>query len=130
MSVIYIKMFTGEDIIATLTNETDDDIIITNPVTVKLRHAQEINKIMIGIYPWIPIQELMECEYNINKHNMIAITEVPPNVLYNYTRMITELQNDAKKSPPMNLFLDDDNENDDNGDAPFTISNTANRILH
>lgn len=129
MSVIYIKMFTGEDIIATMTNETDDTIIVTNPVTVKMRHAQEINKIMIGIYSWIPIHELMGCEYNINKYNMIAVTEVPPNVLYNYTRMIDELQNDAKNSPPMNLFSDDDDD-DDTEISPSTISNTANRILH
>lgn len=126
MSVIYIKLFTGEDIVATMTSETENNIIITNPVAIRTRYSEETNRIMIGIQPWIPIQELMNCEYNIQKNNMIAVTEVPPNILYNYTRMIGELQteHESQTVPSADMFSTDDD------DSSAAVSNTTNRILH
>lgn len=116
MSVIYIKMFTGDDIIATMIDETNISITITNPVVVKVRVGSD--RVQFGIAPWIPINELMGCEYNILKYNTVAVTEVPPKVLHSYTEMIRQLQQPYSK------------EDDDDDMFMPAASNTVNRILH
>lgn len=109
MSVVYIKMYSGEDILATMATETENDIVITNPLIVITQMSGTRNRMITSIYPWVPIRELMAADYHLDKSATIAIMKIPEYVLTNYNRIITEIhsENDSDTSESMQNEIDD-----------------------
>lgn len=119
MSVIYIKTYAGENLLATLIDETANTIAITNPL--KIDTCMTANRLMTTIYPWVPIRELMAGNYTLDKSKMIGIMEIPEHVLTNYNRIITEIHSDDDDMASDAMANESDIENE---------QLMKNRILH
>ena len=63
MNVKLIKMWTGEDVIADLVKETDDSVIITNPI-VAVPSGREGQ---IGLAPWAALIKGKDVEIEVTR---------------------------------------------------------------
>lgn len=121
MSTIYIKTYAGENLLATLVDETANTIVITNPL--KIDTFATVGGMVTTIYPWVPIRELMTGNYTLDKDAMIGVMEIPEHVQANYDRIIAQTHSDDYRM----LSLSDEmaNESDTEDERAPT-----NRILH
>ena len=89
MEIVYLKMANGEDLLASLVEESDTQIIITNPVCI---NKTEVGyKVRLGMYPWVPLIELMSLSYKFNKANVSAMTSIPEDMVKDYNTMLSRL---------------------------------------
>ncbi len=96
MNVKLIKMWTGEDVIADLVKETDDSVVITNPI-VAVPSGREGQ---IGLAPWSPLIKGKDVEIEVTKRYVVYINEPQEDVVANYRQMFTGLA-----TPPKKLIL-------------------------
>ena len=98
MNVKLIKMWTGEDVIADLVKETDDTIVITNPIVVVPSGQQG----QIALAPWSPLLKGKNTELEITKRYIVYINEPQEDVVSNYTQMFGGI---AIATPPKKLIF-------------------------
>ena len=96
MNVKLIKMWTGEDVIADLVRETDDTIVITNPIMV----VPTGDKGQIGLAPWSPIIKGKDVEIEVTRRYVVYINEPQDDIVSNYREMFTGIA-----TPPKKLIL-------------------------
>ena len=96
MNVKLIKMWTGEDVIADLVKETDDSIVITNPIVVVPSGQQG----QIGLAPWSPILKGKDVELEVTRRYVVYINEPQEEFVSNYRQMFTGIA-----TPPKKLIL-------------------------
>ena len=93
MNVKLIKMWTGEDVIADLVKETDDTIVITNPIVVVPSGQQG----QIGLAPWSPILKGKDTEIEVTRRYVVYINEPQEEIVSNYRQMFSGIATPAKK---------------------------------
>ena len=96
MNVKLIKMWSGEDVIADLVKETDDSIVITNPIVV-VPAGQEGQ---VGLAPWSPLLKGKDTELEVTKRYVVYINEPQEEFISNYTQMFSPIA-----TPPKKLIL-------------------------
>ena len=96
MNVKLIKMWTGEDVIADLVKETDDSIVITNPITLIPSGQQG----QVGLAPWSPLLKGKDVELEVTKRYVVYIIEPQDDIVSNYRQMFTGIA-----TPPKKLIL-------------------------
>lgn len=113
MEVVYLKMTNGEDVLASLVEESDTQITITNPVCI---NKTELGyKVRLGMYPWVPMIELMNLNYKFSKMNISAMTSVPEDMVKDYNTMLSRM-NDMHQA------------NDADADADMAETDEANEL--
>ena len=93
MNVKLIKMWTGEDVIADLIKETDDTIVITNPIVVVPGGQQG----QVGLAPWSPILKSKDTELEITRRYVVYIKEPQEEFVSNYRQMFSGIATPTKK---------------------------------
>ena len=93
MNVKLIKMWTGEDVIADLVKETDDTIVITNPIMV----VPTGDKGQIGLAPWSPIIKGKDVEIEVTRRYVVYINEPQEEFVSNYRQMFSGITTPTKK---------------------------------
>ena len=93
MNVKLIKMWTGEDVIADLVKETDDTIVITNPIVVVPSGQQG----QIALAPWSPILKGKDTEIEVTRRYVVYINEPQEEIVSNYRQMFTGISTPTKK---------------------------------
>jgi hypothetical protein len=93
MNVKLIKMWTGEDVIADLVKETDDSIVITNPITLIPSGQQG----QVGLAPWSPLLKGKDVELEVTKRYVVYINEPQDDIVSNYREMFTGIATPTKK---------------------------------
>ena len=93
MNVKLIKMWTGEDVIADLVRETDDTVVITNPIMVVPAGQQG----QIGLAPWSPILKGKDTEIEVTRRYVVYINEPQEEIVSNYRQMFTGISTPTKK---------------------------------
>ncbi len=93
MNVKLIKMWTGEDVIADLVRETDDTIVITNPITLIPAGQQG----QVGLAPWSPLLKGKDVELEVTKRYVVYINEPQDDIVSNYREMFTGISTPTKK---------------------------------
>ena len=93
MNVKLIKMWTGEDVIADLVRETDDTIVITNPITLIPSGQQG----QVGLAPWSPLLKGKDVELEVTKRYVVYINEPQDDIVSNYREMFTGIATPTKK---------------------------------
>lgn len=116
MEIVYLKINTGEDLVASLISESETEITITNPMTISQTNMNY--KIQLGMIPWVPLIELMCLNYNIPKVTISAMTQVPEDITKEYTRMVERIGQIKKTTTipvhsEMNEDADEMEENED-----------------
>ena len=89
-------MWAGEDVIADLVKETDDSIVITNPIVV-VPAGQEGQ---VGLAPWSPLLKGKDTELEVTKRYVVYINEPQEEFISNYTQMFSPIA-----TPPKKLIL-------------------------
>ena len=93
MNVKLIKMWTGEDVIADLVKETDDTIVITNPIMV----VPTGDKGQIGLAPWSPILKGKDTELEVTRGYVVYINEPQEEIVSSYREMFSGITTPTKK---------------------------------
>ena len=96
MNVKLIKMWSGEDVITDLVKETDDSIIILNPIVV-VPSGQEGQ---VGLAPWSPLLKGKDTELEVTKKYVVYINEPQEEFIDNYKEMFSPIA-----TPPKKLIL-------------------------
>ena len=82
--IIYLKLLNGEDIVATLLEETNESAIITYPLLIKTLLNPHNSMQYSTFFSWIPIKEISCSKITINKQNIIAMIEGPESIIKAY----------------------------------------------
>ena len=92
MNVKVIRMWSGEDVVADLINESDDSITVCNPiVAVPTRDGQ------MGFAPWAPLLSGKNVELDIARKYVVYISDTQDEIEENYVQMFSTIQTPSKK---------------------------------
>ena len=89
-------MWSGEDVITDLVKETDDSIVIKNPIVI-VPSGQEGQ---VGLAPWSPLLKARGTELEVTKRYVVYINEPQEEFIDNYTQMFSPIA-----TPPKKLIL-------------------------
>ena len=89
-------MWSGEDVITDLVKETDDSIVIKNPIVI-VPAGQEGQ---VGLAPWSPLLKGKDTELEVTKRYVVYINEPQQEFIDNYSQMFSPIA-----TPPKKLIL-------------------------
>ena len=89
-------MWSGEDVITDLVKETDDSIVIKNPIVI-VPSGQEGQ---VGLAPWSPLLKGKDTELEVTKRYVVYINEPQQEFIDNYAQMFSPIA-----TPPKKLIL-------------------------
>ena len=89
-------MWSGEDVITDLVKETDDSIVIKNPIVI-VPSGQEGQ---VGLAPWSPLLKGKDTELEITRRYVVYINEPQEEFVSNYRQMFSPIA-----TPPKKLIL-------------------------
>ena len=93
MTVKLIRMWSGEDVVADLTEEKTDSIVITNPI-VAVPHGQEGQ---IAFAPWSPILSKEGKGLEVTRKYVVYIEDPREEIVEQYNTMFGKLTKPTKK---------------------------------
>jgi len=95
MNVKLIRMWSGEDVIADLTEE-DDSIVISNPIV-----AIPSGNGQLGFAPWSPLLKDKGEEVKVSKSYVVYIADTQEQIVEQYEQMFSPIS----KPPSKKLIL-------------------------
>ena len=93
MTVKLIRMWSGEDVVADLTEEKTDSIVITNPI-VAIPAGQQGQ---IAFAPWSPILKKEGKGIEVTRKYIVYIDEAQEEIVEQYNSMFGKLSTPTKK---------------------------------
>ena len=91
MTVKLIRMWSGEDVIADIIEESTDSIVITDPIVAVPSQQQG----QIGFAPWSPL--LQKDKLEVTKKYLVYIGEPQAEIIEQYNTMFGKLSTPTKK---------------------------------
>ena len=91
MTVKLIRMLSGEDVIADLSEEKSDSIVITNPIVAIPQQGQ------IGFAPWSPLISEKVKDLEVMKKYVVYISEPQEDIVDQYNQMFSTIATPTKK---------------------------------
>ena len=91
MTVKLIRMWSGEDVIADIVEETTDSIVITDPIVAVPSQQQG----QIGFAPWSPL--LQKDKLEVTKKYIVYIADPQEEIIEQYNSMFSKLSKPTKK---------------------------------
>ena len=91
MTVKLIRMWSGEDVIADIVEETSDSIVITDPIVAVPSQQQG----QIGFAPWSPL--LQKDKLEVTKKYLVYIGEPQAEIIEQYNTMFGKISQPIKK---------------------------------
>ena len=92
MNVKLIRMWSGEDVIADLIDDTGFTIVISNPIV-----AVPTGNGQMGFAPWSPLLKGKNEDLKITKKYVVYIAETQPEIVEQYQDMFSVLKTPSKK---------------------------------
>jgi hypothetical protein len=93
MNVKLIRMWSGEDVIADLVDDTDNDVIvIANPIV-----AIPAGNGQLGFAPWSPLLKGKNEEIKIAKNYVVYIADTQEQIVEQYQDMFSVIKSPSKK---------------------------------
>jgi|TARA_B100000035_G_scaffold216313_1_gene185438 hypothetical protein len=94
MTVSNIRFISGENVIADLVEETDDNITIRDAIV-----AMPVSEdgVQIGFAPWAPLQDPEIDDLTIAKQHVMYITRPTPQLEEQFNKMFNRIQVQSKK---------------------------------
>ena len=93
MNVKLIRMWSGEDVIADLVKDTNESVIITNPI-VAVPSQQEGQ---IAFAPWSPLLSGRDVEVEVTRKYIVYIAESQDDIVEQYNSMFTPVATPPRK---------------------------------
>lgn len=122
--IVYLKTSNGDDLVATLLQENDGEVVITNPLVIKTIINPVSNLAVSGFYAWAPIKQMIASEFTIRSVNIVLLKEVPSEVVEAYHSFFSD-----EPEMPYNEDMTLDEELDAVDDQRTTSNNTT-RTIH
>ena len=91
MNVKLIRMWSGEDVIADLTEE-DDSIVISNPIV-----AIPSGNGQLGFAPWSPLLKDKGEKIKVSKSYVVYIADTQEQIVDQYEQMFSLIKSPSKK---------------------------------
>ena len=91
MNVKLIRMWSGEDVIADIVEETTDSIVITDPIVAVPSQQQG----QIAFAPWSPL--LQKDKLEVTKKYIVYIGDPQEEIIEQYNSMFGKLSKPTKK---------------------------------
>ena len=91
MTVKLIRMWSGEDVIADITEEDTDSITITDPIVAVPSQTQG----QIAFAPWSPL--LQKDKLEVTKKYLVYIGDPQPEIIEQYNSMFGKISKPTKK---------------------------------
>lgn len=139
LEILYFKLNNGEDLMAQLLEETEEDLTITQVIQMRRMISPLGNGISIGMMPWVPMTELMPLKYTLQKSTVAAMVEIPEesNIVMEYHKLIQKYSEDetleSNTSSDQIFDMDDEQElpEEDNDEMEtLAVPTNKNRMLH
>jgi hypothetical protein len=92
MNVKLIRMWSGEDVVTDLVDETDNSVVICNPIV-----AVPAGNGQMGFAPWSPILKGKGEEINVTKKYVVYIADAQEQIVEQYEEMFSILKTPSKK---------------------------------
>ena len=92
MNVKLIRMWSGEDVIADLIEDTDNFIAISNPIV-----AIPSGNGQLGFAPWSPLLKDKNEEIKVKKSYVVYIADTQEQIVEQYEQMFSVIQKPSKK---------------------------------
>lgn len=86
MNVKLIRMSSGEDVVATIVNETDSVLEVENAIV-----AIPTGEGQIGFAPWSPLVSKSDKTLPVNKNFVVYIAEVAEDIVNQYNQMFSKI---------------------------------------
>jgi len=92
MNVKLIRMSSGEDVIATIVNETDSVLEIEDAIV-----AIPTGEGKLGFAPWSPIVSKLNKILPVNKNFIVYIADVAEDIVNQYNQMFSKIVTPTNK---------------------------------
>ena len=92
MNVKLIRMSSGEDVVATIVNETDSVLEVENAIV-----AIPTGEGQIGFAPWSPLVSKSDKTLPVNKKFVVYIAEVAEDIVNQYNQMFSKIVTPTSK---------------------------------
>ena len=92
MNVKLIRMSSGEDVVATIVNETDSVLEVENAIV-----AIPTGEGQIGFAPWSPLVSKSDKTLPVNKKFVVYIADVAEDIVNQYNQMFSKIVTPASK---------------------------------
>jgi hypothetical protein len=92
MTVKLIRMSSGEDLIATVNSENDNEILLQDVIV-----AIPTGNGSLGFVPWSPLLSKNYKEIPVNKNFVVYIAEADDDVVNQYNKMYNKIITPVKK---------------------------------
>jgi hypothetical protein len=92
MNVKLIRMSSGEDLIASVIDETDDSVVLQDVIV-----AIPTGNGSLGFVPWSPLLSKNEKQINVSKKFVVYIAEADDDIINQYNKMFNKIITPTKK---------------------------------
>jgi hypothetical protein len=92
MNVKLIRLNTGEDVIADLISETENSLVLSNPIV-----AVPSGRGELGFAPWSPLLSKEVKEITINKHYVVYVSETQDQIVEQYNQIFSPIITPSKQ---------------------------------
>ncbi len=92
MNVKLIRLNTGEDVIADIISETENSLILSNPIV-----AVPSGRGELGFAPWSPLLSKEVKEITINKHYVVYVSETQDQIVEQYNQIFSPIITPSKQ---------------------------------
>lgn len=92
MNVKLIRMSSGEDVVATIVNETDSVFEVENAIV-----AIPTGEGQIGFAPWSPLISKSDKTLPVNKKFVVYVAEVAEDIVNQYNQMFSKIVTPTSK---------------------------------
>ena len=110
MSVFYLKLSSGEDIVATISYRTTTMLHVSKALVIKQSFDAETKTLYSGFYIWIPFKQYLESVSNLPISNVMLITPVEGTMLTEYNKYIDYVKNEMSEDE---MEYNDDEDDDE-----------------
>jgi len=108
MNVVYFKLMNGDDIIANLIDETDDEYVIDYPYRFVFNINPISNVLSTSVVRWAPIKDIMVTPMKIRKSSVITHSTIKEHIEEYYARIRLETQKEFEDEDYYDIEKDDD----------------------
>ena len=108
MNVVYFKLMNGDDIIANLIDETDDEYVIDYPYRFVFNINPISNVLSTSVVRWVPIKDIMVTPMKIRKSSVITHSTIKEHIEEYYARIRLETQKEFEDEDYYDIEEDDD----------------------
>jgi len=125
MNVVYFKLMNGDDIMANLIDETDDEYVIDYPYRFVFNINPISNVLSTSVVRWVPMKDIMVTPMKIRKSSVVTHSTIKEHIEEYYARIRLETQKEFEDEDYYEIEEDDDEINIED-----LIPDPENKIIH